>query len=73
MFSLGVVEDVREVEKFLVLFFFFSYKSGTFLYNPFFSFHLVVLDFVGKVRKRNRFNREQKDDLQRGGCKRMNH
>ena len=35
MFSLE--EDVREVEKFLALFF-FPYKSGTFLYNPFFLF-----------------------------------
>ena len=67
MFSLGVVEDVREVEKFLVLFFF---RTNQVL---FFTISFFLLDFVGKVRKRNRFNREQKDDLQRGGCKRMNH
>ena len=70
MFSLE--EDVREVEKFLALFFFRT-NQVLFFTILFFSFHLVVLDFVGKVRKRNRFNREQKDDLQRGGCKRMNH
>ena len=49
MFSLRVEEDVREVEKFLALFFFV--QIGYFSLQFLFSFHLVVLDFVGKVRK----------------------